>query len=231
MALSNETQLLIKLTAQNTSSAAFGQLNNSLKNLESMAIRVGAAIGSALVIKDAIQSFRTWGTEINTLTSKMGISGIEAARWNYQARVVGTTADDLASSFEILANNVYIQSEAIAKGTSDFDKLGISVLNAQHQIRPTVDIMNDLRVVMRGFDAPSQAIIEKQLFGKSGGKLHEWLTLTDEDIHQLDDDLKAMGVETDAPKMKKMERDALRLGEAFNFLKIKIGAELLPIFL
>ena len=175
MALGASTsELLIKISADaSASKAAFAQLNQHMSNLENTVKRVGAAIVTGLALRDVIQTTRQWGKELDLLNDVMGVGGAQAARYAVQAKIVGTTAEDVAQSFSILENNIFSQAEALSKGTSDFDKFGIKVLNAQRQIRPMGDIMDDIRVKLMSLDAPGQAILERQLFGRAEiGRAH-----------------------------------------------------------
>lgn len=234
MALSETAQLAIQISAKNSAGAVLGQVERQFGSLQNSIVKVGAAIASAFAVRDVIDSTRRFAHDLDALRDAMGASGEQASRWNFQARYVGATADDLASSFQILANNVYSQAEAIAKGSSDFDKLGISVLNAQKQMRPVGDIIEDLREKMQRLDAPSQAIIERQLFGRAGGRLHDFLTLTSADVARLDADLASLGMTLGSnvvDAMEQQQRELNRLGFMFDSIKLKVGGFLIPLFI
>ena len=234
MALGSETSnLLIKISADaSASKQAFTQLNQSMNGLASTAMKVGTAIGGALALGDIINRTRTWGKELDLVNDVMGVGGAKAAQYVTQAKIVGATAEDVAQSFGILENQIYAQAEAITKGTSDFDKFGIQVLNAQRQIRPMGDIMDDIREKLRGLDAPGQAIIERQLFGRGGPKLHDLLTLTKDDITEIDKFMRDLGIEVSTGginAMEKMEREMNKLAIIFDIIKVQIGSFIIPL--
>lgn len=232
--LSEQADLIVKISAQNATGAVMGQLNRQFDDLKGTVLKLGAALVSAFAIRDVVDTTRAFAHDIDTLRDALGATAEQASKWNYQARYVGTTADDLASSFQILANNIYSQADAIHKGTSDFDKLGVSVLNSAGQMRPFGDIIDDLRVKMQRLDIPTQDIIQRQLFGKGGGRLHDFLNLTDQDIRRLDEDMKAFGMTVGddvAGAMEQQQRELNRLGFLFDMLKVKLGQILIPLFI
>ena len=234
MALSETAQLQIRISAQNAAGAVLGQLNQQFGSLQSTVMRVGAAIAGAFAARDVLQSVERFTHDLDALGDAMGLSGVDASKWNIQARYVGITADDLALTFRMLANNVYLQADAIAKGTSDFDKLGISVLNAQGQLKPMNDLLDTLRSRMKQLDAPSQAVLERQLFGRSGGRLHDFLLLTDTDVKRLNEDLDALGMTLGSDVvagLEQQQREMNRLGFIFDAMKLKLGQALIPLFL
>ena len=234
MALSEQANLLIRISATNAAGATLTQMNQQFGQLQSTVLRVAAAIGSAFALRDVLDTTRRFTHDLDALRDAIGASGAEASAWNFQARYVGITADDLASSFQILANNVYSQADAMAKGTSDFDKLGVSVLNTQGQMKPFGQILEGLREKMRKLDAPSQAIIERQLFGRAGGRLHDFLTLAVSDIRRLDEIMTALGADMSGGLMNAMEKQQRELNlinYAWDGLKVRIGNYIIPIMI
>lgn len=234
MALSETAQLQIRISAQSSAGAVLSQVEKQFGSLQSTVAKVATAIAGAFAIRDVLQTTERFTKDLDALADAMGLSGAQASSWNYQARYTGIAAEDLSRSFQLLANNVYSQSDAIAKGTSDFDKLGISVLTTSGQLKPMDDLLASLRERMRQLDAPSQAVLERQLFGRSGGRLHDFLLLTDADVKRLTADLDSMGMTlgTDVvAAMEQQQREMNRLGFLFDSIKLKLGQALIPMFL
>ena len=232
MALSEHADLLIRLNAQNNATKAFGQLSGQLDGLMNTAKRVAGVVAAAFALREVIDATQRWGVELDSLHDTLGLSGADAAAWNYQARIVGTTADDIATAFGQLTNKIGNSIPAIQQHTSDFDKWGISVLNAKNQLRPSVEILDQVRNRVNAL-GPGLAArqLEMDLFGRSGGKLHDFLALDSEALQQMKQDLENLGLPTTTDEMEAQQRQANRLGLIFDSLKIRLGSFLIPVLL
>lgn len=235
MAMSSETaQLIVKVSADVANArSGISSLQGSMNHLRNVVLSVGAAVGGAFAFRDVIRTTRTWRNEIDSLTDTLGLSASAASRWNYQARVIGVTAGDLENATEGLLRRINSQHEAILQGTSDFDKWGISVLTAEGAIRPMEQIVGQLRekISALGPGLTSRAM-EMELLGRSGGKLHDFLALTNEEIAKMNEEMQALGLDISGGLLEafeQQERDLNRLGLAFDAMKVQVGNFIIPL--
>jgi len=194
--------------------------------------KVATLLGSAFALRDVINTTQQWGLALDNLHDTLGLSGDAAAKWTFQARVVGTTADDVATAFGQLTNKIGNSLPAIAKGEDDFTKWGISVLDASGALRSADDILDQTRQRVNAL-GPGLAArqLEMDLFGRSGGKLHDFLALSNDEIARMDEELRGLGLPTNVAELEAMNRESNRLGLMFDAIKIKLGSALLPVLL
>src|SRR5712691_3276066 len=100
------TQLLIKIAAQNATQQAFGQLDASLGKLKAQVIAVGAAIAGSLVLRDIVDSTRQWGREVDQLRDQLGGTAEQMSALNFVGQSVGLTTDELSQTFGILNKRI-----------------------------------------------------------------------------------------------------------------------------
>lgn len=233
MALSEETRLLIKLTAEDATKRAFGDLGKSLGSLASYAVKVGAVLASAFAFKDVIQTTRQWNKELDLLVDTLGVTGAEAAKLNAIGRVVGLTADDTAQSFGMLSRKLSEQQKLIHEGTSDFDKWGVKVLDASGKVLGFDDILGNINATVGKMPsglAKTAALMD--LFGRSGKQMHDLVSLSREEIAALADDVDKLGLSmttNGVTAAEQFERQFNRLGLTFDAFKITLGNELMPL--
>src|SRR3989338_9030515 len=98
-ALSETANLLIKVSADTASAkAGIAGIKGQLDGFGSTVAKVAAGLAGAFALRDVIRSTQQWGEQLNDLHDALGLSGAEAARWAYQARIVGITTDDLGNA-------------------------------------------------------------------------------------------------------------------------------------
>src|SRR3990167_10409257 len=118
MAISETANLLVKISADTAGAkAGIGALKGQLDGFGSTVMRVGAALAGAFALREVIRSTQQWGDQLDSLNDALGLSGDEAAKWAYQARIVGISADDLGTATEGLTRRITSQTEAILQGT------------------------------------------------------------------------------------------------------------------
>ncbi len=233
MAANINTNLLIKVSADIAGAKnGLGTLSNQINGLGSTVAKVAGLIGGVFAFRDVIATTQQWGLQLDNLKDTLGLSGDAAARFNYQARVVGTTADDVATAFGQLTNKIGNSLPAIQKGEDDFSKWGIKVLDSNNAMLGTEAILEQVREKVNALGPGLGARqLEMDLFGRSGGKLHDFLALSNEELRQMKTDLDALGLPTNVDELEAMNREGNRLGFIFDSIKIKLGSALLPVLL
>lgn len=228
-----QTNLLLKISTDTSNATkGLGQLKGSLDGINSTIAKVAAGIASAFALRDVINSTQAWANQLDNLHDTLGLSGDEAAKWNYQARLVGTTADDIAMAFSALTNKIGNSLPAIKEGTSDFDKWGIKVLDSNDSLLGASAILDQVREKVNALGPGLGARqLEFDLFSKAGGRLHDFLSLSNDEIERMNQDLKALGLPTNVDELEAMNRESNRLGIIFDSIKVKLGSALLPVLL
>lgn len=233
MAISEEAKMLIRISAENASQRAFGEVTRSLDDLRNTVLKVAAAIGGALALRSTIEATRRWGSEVDSLSDALGGTAREMSVFNYQARVVGITTEDITTAFGVLTSKIHEQADAIRQGKSDFDKFGISVLETADQVRPIGEIFEDIRQKVRELGGGAEALaLERALFGRSGGRLHDFLSLTQQDIAELSREAEEFGLvlsDAGVTSIEEFNRQMARTDLQLQGVKMVIASALIPV--
>jgi hypothetical protein len=144
-------------------------LSNTLAGLTS----VFAAIQVAQLAKGLIDV----ADRMDELSKRTGIAVSELSALSNTAALAGSSQEEFASSLTRLNKAI---AEA-ASGSKDqaiaFSNLGISVKDAQGNIRPTTDILGDVAdAFSRVEDGAVKTQYQMALFGRSGANMNEFLS-------------------------------------------------------
>jgi hypothetical protein len=229
--LSEELQVI--LSAQNRTQAAFNGVTQGLNSLKDNVLKVAAAIGVGLSLKSVVEDTANWAKEVNNLNNVMGSGALSASRLLAVAAHVGLTADELTIAMDRLAKQMFSTSAMADKGKSAFDKWGISLRDANGNVRNGLDIVQQASAKVRAMgDSYASAALEQDLFGRSGGKLHELLMMSKQDFADVIALSDALGTTLDDKALQSLmnfvhaQND---FGQAILALKIQLGEALLPV--
>ena len=140
-------------------------------------VAAGAAIGAAAtaagaaiygIAKDAA------GTtdEIDKMSQKIGISREEYQELAFVCSQSGTDVNKLQGGMKTLTNSIDSAVNGGKTATAMFDKLGISVKNADGSVRSQEEVLNDAVRALQGMeDGAEKAALATDLFGKAGTEL------------------------------------------------------------
>lgn len=140
-------------------------------------VAAGAAIGAAAtaagaaiygIAKDAA------GTtdEIDKMSQKIGISREEYQELAFVCSQSGTDVNKLQGGMKTLTNSIDGAVNGGKTATAMFDKLGISVKNADGSVRSQEEVLNDAVRALQGMeDGAEKAALATDLFGKAGTEL------------------------------------------------------------
>lgn len=140
-------------------------------------VAAGAAIGAAAtaagaaiygIAKDAA------GTtdEIDKMSQKIGISREEYQELAFVCSQSGTDVNKLQGGMKTLTNSIDSAVNGGKTATAMFDKLGISVKNADGSVRSQEEVLNDAVRALQGMeDGTEKAALATDLFGKAGTEL------------------------------------------------------------
>jgi TP901 family phage tail tape measure protein len=232
MALSETANLIIKLSAQNATQAAFTQVNHSLDALKSAALKVAGPVAAALAFKEIISGTREWGMQLDKLQDDLGVTASEASQLNYVARAVGLSADDVAGSFGRMAKTISGSHDEMLKGTDVFSKWGIRVKDSSGNILAFENILQNTRQALGQMpNGLQKSAAEMEIFGKQGRVMNDFLSLSNEEVHKLVEEGKDLGLVLDDAQSRDIEnfnRSLNRMGLAFQGVQVTIGNALLP---
>jgi TP901 family phage tail tape measure protein len=173
------------------------QFNAGLKQVQSRIDRfagkmrmVGAAIsavgtGIAVAVKGQLNA----ADEMSKAAQKFGVPIKELSTLKYAAELSGVSLDQMGTALGALSRNM-VNSE------KKFASLGISVRDANGEMRPTADVLGEIADVLKDMpDGAEKSALAMSLMGKSGRDMIPLLNQGSDAIRRMQEEARAMGLE------------------------------------
>ena len=192
---------------------------------------VGLAVGGAGVFAiSSANQFKDFGLEVGKLTRMTGGSAEEMSRWDFAARDVAVSADQLGTGFKFLSKDIAGTSKS---GADALLNLGVATKDAAGNARPMADVMLDVAEKFAAMDEPAEKnALAMQVFGRSGMDLIPILNKGRDGLSELMGQADKFGMVMDASGVQK-SREAAKaqreLGMAWDGLQMTIGQYVLPV--
>lgn len=152
-------------------------VGSKLKKMGGVALKAGAAVGAAAVAGGAAlygMATKAAGAtdRIDKMSQKIGLSREGFQEWDFIMSQSGMSVDQLQGGFKALVNNIDQAIDGTGKGAKSFEALGISVKDANGQVRNQEDIFNEAVVALQKMeDGTEKAKLANDLFGRSGSEM------------------------------------------------------------
>lgn len=192
------------------------------------AASVGAAMG------EAVTQTAEYADEIDKASFRSGIGAENLQRFKYAAEQSGASLDDIEKSAKKVNERLAEVSEGNKKSAEMFEKLGVSVYDAEGKMRNSDDIYSDVISKLADMgDTAEATAIGTDLFGKAFVELKPMLAAGSDGIQDLKDNADALGIV--------MSQDAVTAGvvygdtiadikNALGGMVRSLGASVLPMF-
>jgi TP901 family phage tail tape measure protein len=182
----------IDIVAQDKTGAAFRSVKGGLSDMSSSVgmvtgkiaglTSVLAAIGGAAQIKGLIDS----ADNMVKLSQKTGIAVSDLSSLANTADLAGVSNEQLGSSLIKLNRSIAEAASGSKEQSEAFKNLGVSVKDANGNIRPTADILGDVAGAFSGAaDGATKTQYAMALFGKSGADLIPFLNTGKQGIKEF----------------------------------------------
>lgn len=146
---------------------ALESAGKKMQGLSTAAAGVVASIG-AITYKAG-----TNADDLNTLSKVYGISTADLQKYKYAADLVDVSVEDIAKSHVKLEKSMYAASTGSKTQSAAFQKLGVSVTNADGSLRSSDDVFQDLITALGSMsDETERDALAQQILGKSAANLN-----------------------------------------------------------
>ena len=196
------------------------------------AVVAGATVAGTALVKFASESAST-ADHIDKMSQKIGISRQAYQELDFICSQSGTSVDGLQAGVKSLTSAMDGARDGVEKNVAQFERLGVSVTNADGTFRSQEDVLYDTISALQGMDDQTEkARLATELFGRSGtelmpllnseaGSMEEMKNQAHELGLVLGDELIDNGVELN---------DSLdQTKRAFSSIATNLGASLMPI--
>jgi hypothetical protein len=196
-------------------------------------IAVGAAV-SAFAGK-AVNDFLNVSGALQDMSDRLGWSAEKLQEWSYAAEKNGVSNEDLQASAEKLNKTIF----AIASGKGGdaaklFKKLGISVRDADGNIRSSIDILPELAdALKKNENAVVRTAIATTAMGKSGGVMVGFLSQGSDKIREQQEEARKLGLilsDSEVAAADAFSDETLgKFQKQLRAVQMTIGSKLIPV--
>ena len=191
-----------------------------------------AAAGTAL--KSAVDSSAEYADTIDKASYRSGLGAENLQRLKYAAEQSGASLDNIEKSAKKLNDRLGEVSEGNEKSAEMFEKLGVSVYDADGNMRSSDDVYNDVLGKLADMgDTAEATAIGTDLFGKAFTDLKPLLAAGSDGINELKDNADALGIVMSQESVTagvKYGDTIADIKNAMSGAARSIGASVLPMF-
>ncbi len=213
--------------------SAIGELGDAAKRASFLV--GGIAVAAAGTTFALVKGFAEAGDSATKGAPKIGI-GVEALQeLRYAGDLANVASEELDASLIKLTRNAALAARGQASAVKPFERLSISVLDQNGQLRDASSLVSEIADKFGRLDDPlKRAALATELFGKSGANMIPLLLGGSKGLAEAAAEARSLGIvlSADAAAGGEVFMDALtRVSAAIAGVRNAIGAELLPIVL
>lgn len=192
----------------------------------------GAFIAAEAAIVAAVEHAISNAARLHDVAQATGTTTAALSALEYAAKQSGLSTEQLDKGLEKMAKSALAAASAGRDGQSAYKTLGVSVTDANRQLRPTQDILVDLATKFRSMpDGPMKTALAIQIFGRAGAELVPLLNRGKEGITGLMEEAKKLGLVIDdatAIAAKHFEESMIKVKSRAEGAATALAEKLLP---
>ncbi|TDH38572.1 hypothetical protein E2A64_05580 [Pseudohoeflea suaedae] len=194
---------------------------------------VGALAGLTAALGASIFKTASLADETLKAAQSLGLTTEELSKMKHAADMSGASFETLSTGLRKFSQGIAdVAAGAKSGATEAFQSLGISVRNAQGQLKPTGDLMLEVAdKLSRLQDGAAKTDLAMALFGRSGAALIPMLNSGAEGMRNMYAEAERLGIVIDTQTAKASERfndNLARLQKTFSGVVVQIGEALIP---
>ena len=204
----------------------------AMRGLSTAAAAVTAAIGAA-----AVKSGQ-WADDLNTMSKVYSISTTELQKYSAAADLVDVSVETIAKSHVKLEKQMLTASNGTGASAEAFQKLGVSVTNADGSLRNGDAVWQDTIAALGGMSNETERdALAMQLMGRSAAELNPLIEDNGETYKMVSDTMAKYGLDyVDQATLDKanqfndsLDKTKLLGSTAFNQMSTELSAYLAPV--
>jgi len=205
--------------------------------VRSLTVGLGAAVGAMIVASGAALRLATasaaYGDEVAKTARQIGINGEALQEYRFALDRMGVSQEQATMGFSRLNRMMGRAAAGSAAEVAAFDALGISVTDANGNLRALEDVIPEVADALSGIDSEAQrAAMAQAILGEEAGRLISALASGSEEVERLREEFRLLGGGLSDEQLTAAEEftDALtNMRAVINGLRLQIGAELMPV--
>lgn len=214
-----------KLDAIEKKGFAMGQ---NLKKGFDMAKGAAIAFVGAIVIDKMVQAVTQgleYASSLGEVAQQLGVTTDALQEYRFAATQVGLSQEEMDQALAQLTRRAGEAANGTKAQAAAFEKLGVSVTDANGAMVPTGDLIPKIADAMLKIENPAQrAAILMDLFGKSGQKLEPLLSEGSRGIEEFKRRAHELGIVLESSLIRQADEAADRVSELKQQLNVNISA-------
>lgn len=185
--------------------AEFGALSSSARLATTFMTSFGGALSLGAAAA-ALRSVANLQDQMGKMAQQTGI-GVEAlSALDYAAKLSDVSTEELGAGISRLTAKMGDVAQGSKETTAIFKALGVSVLGAGGQMRPTEQVLGDIAERFSEFaDGPEKTAFAIEIFGRAGAKLIPMLNQGRAGLQEMREEAERLGIVIDSKTAKAAE--------------------------
>ena len=181
-----------------------------------------AAIVSQL--KDAVSAGLDYASSLGETAQQLGVTTKTLQEYRYAAGQVGISQEEMDTGLAKLTRTIGMALEGSKAQAQTFTNLGISLRDANGNVKDAGDLIPELANALQGIESPAQrAAVLVELFGKSGMKMGSLMAGGAIDVNKLRDAAQSLGIVMSDELIAKADAAADKMTELDTVMKAKLA--------
>ncbi|HQM83874.1 MAG TPA: phage tail tape measure protein [bacterium] len=228
-------EFFIKIGAK-VDKSAMGKAESAMKDVGKSAAYAAAGVGALLatsyLFKNFVDSVTKAGDEVIKMSRNLGLTSDELQKYQYAGGIAGVSAAEMGNSVKFLNKNISEASEGLGTGKRAFDRLGISVKDANGKLKSNTVIFEEIAGKITGLGKEQKTATLMEIFGRSGSRMGNLFLEGSKGVKELFNRFDELNLAISEDNMKAMEEYNDRVFEselATKKLKSVFVSALLPV--
>ena len=194
-----------------------------------MAVGTAVAVTGTKMIKSAKETAE-YGDHIDKMSQKLGISAEAYQKWDYVAKISGTSIDGLKMGFKTLTNTIDKANQGDKTAIENFKRVGMSMDDLKGKSKEDI-FKTTIESLQNMEDATERSAMANKLLGRAGMELGPMLNSEKGSIDELMKTAEDYGMVMSDKAVKasaKFQDSLTTMGMTFTGLKNRMMGEFLP---
>lgn len=203
------------------------QMGQKVKAGFSMMTAAAAAFAASAAVNTVMQAIKSgldYASALGEVAQQVGVTTDALQFYRFAAGQSGLATEEMDNALAQLTRRAGEAANGTKAQAEAFEKLGISVKDANGNMIPTGDLIPKIAEGLKGLESPAErAAVLVDLFGKSGQKLEPMLTGGAKGVNDLADSYRKMGTALTPEQIKNADEAADAIGKLQQRLRERIA--------
>jgi len=205
---------------------AFSTLGEAMGSVMGVASKISGVMAGAALFGSAVSATKNYYTEINKLSSQLGITTQQASGLNVALKGAGISTEDYLGASRAMTRQ-------LSSGATGFTKLGVSVKNADGSFKNSQQLLLEVAGVLRNTAAgTSRNVAAMEIFKRAQIDVNKFSKLSAEGMAEAAQKAEQLGLMVGPQQMANFNAYTAaqrQLGIVTEALSVNIGNVMLPI--